>query len=92
MVSLNEKAKALMKERGCTQKWVVQMREYIDNKFGDGSLEDTQEEIESEETPVEGEEIFDLESETAPPSSSGESTVEIAQEPPENFDLPPTAE
>lgn len=74
------------------QKWVVQMREYIDNKFGDGSLEDTQEEIESEETPVEGEEVFDLDSETTPPSSSGESTVETAQEPPENFDLPPTAE
>lgn len=74
------------------QKWVVQMREYIDNKFGDGSLEDTQEEIESEETPVEGEEVFDLDSDTTPPSSSGESTVETAQEPPENFDLPPTAE
>ena len=73
------------------------MREYIDNKFGDGSLEDTQEEIESEETeseetPVEGEEVFDLDSELTPSGPTEESTVETAQEPPENFDLPPTAE
>lgn len=72
------------------QKWVVQMREYIDDKFGDGSLEDTQED-KAEENPVEGEEVFDLESEGGG-EPTNESTVETTQEPPENFDLPPTAE
>lgn len=74
------------------QKWVVQMREYIDDKFGDGSLEDTQEEAKSQEEPIEGEEVFDLESGEGGGEPTNESTIETTQEPPENFDLPPTAE
>lgn len=74
------------------QKWVVQMREYIDDKFGDGSLEDTREEAKSQEEPIEGEEVFDLESGEGGGEPTNESTIETTQEPPENFDLPPTAE